>query len=486
VGCLVLFGLPFFLAGCFVIYQVVIGKPPKGDFGPVGAVAFGALFALVGLGIMVGGVVGLRAVSRRNALREAHPDEPWLANTSWASGTIHSSSGWGVVFLWVFSLVWSGIGASATFAVLNERKKGALFVLIFPAVGLLLIVLAIHQTMRHLKFGRSMLRLETLPGCVGGWMAGTLHTRTPILSEDLQVKLTCVRRYTSGSGKNRSTHESILWQNEQKLAGRLPQGELGGSAIPVSFQIPGTCRVTDDSNSRDEILWRLSAQAAMPGADYAASFTVPVFNAPATQRQGFVPTTERAAAAVRRALPAQTGQGDDPTIRLMRGPGDRMRFVIPAGRNPGVAVFVTGLAIAFAAAGAIVQYAQGPAFIAYGLELVAALIAWGALNMWFRSIEVSADGRTLERSWRMLGRGGMRTIPIAELGSITYHTNTTVGDTAYYRIDAKLNDGSSVKLASGLRQRDAEWIAGELGSSAGVSADRDTKRELARQAKRGV
>ena len=82
--------------------------------------------------------------------------------------------------------------------------------------------------------------------------------------------------------------------------------------------------------------------------------------------------------------------------------------------------------------------------------------------------------------------GSTRTIPIAELGSITYHTNTTVGDTAYYRIDAKLNDGSSVKLASGLRQRDAEWIAGELGSSAGVSADRDTKRELARQAKRGV
>jgi hypothetical protein len=37
-------------------------------------------------------------------------------------------------------------------------------------VGLALLASAIYFTLRRLRFGRSTLVLETIPGCIGGWL----------------------------------------------------------------------------------------------------------------------------------------------------------------------------------------------------------------------------------------------------------------------------------------------------------------------------
>src|SRR5829696_1857403 len=149
--------------------------------------------------------------------------------------------------------------------------------LIFPVIGLIPLAIAAYLTARYLKFGRSVLELETLPGCIGGWLAGTIRTTVALREhESVRLALRCVRRATRGSGKNRRTSESTLWEAEQTLVGRLPLDRDGGNAIPVAFRIPHGCEPTLDRH-RDDILWRLRVRAAMPGADYAADFTVPIF-----------------------------------------------------------------------------------------------------------------------------------------------------------------------------------------------------------------
>ncbi len=49
------------------------------------------------------------------------------------------------------------------------------------------------------------------------------------------------------------------------------------SAIPVEFQIPADCHPSDERNSDDQTLWRLTSAAKVPGIDFSATFVVPVF-----------------------------------------------------------------------------------------------------------------------------------------------------------------------------------------------------------------
>jgi hypothetical protein len=119
----------------------------------------------------------------------------------------------------------------------------------------------------------------------------------------------------------------------------------------------------------------------------------------------------------------------------------------------------------------LIQHFGGPIVIAVIGQVIGALVGWGALVMWFREIELSVDPHGLERSTRMLGRQGTRTVPAADVAGITYVSNTRVNDTSYYAISLKLKEGDDVRLVSGLRARDAEWIAGEIAQSLGVASE---------------
>ena len=471
-GCLILFGLPFLLAGLFALQQALFAAVKPGDRLPLAM--FGVLFGLVGGGIIAVGVWGVRSERRTNALRAAHPQQPWLWNAAWSSGTIVDSSGAGTIVLYIFAAVWNAMSWPIAVMALPQARRDAkvYFVLIFPAVGLLLLWAAIYQTVRRVKFGRSTLALETLPGCVGGWLAGTIQTAAPVAeAEGLNLSLRCVRRVTTGSGKQRHTTEDVLWEDEQTLHGKLPHGSAGGSAIPVAFRIPSHCQASDDSDSRRQVIWRLRAHAAVPGADYAADFSVPVFNVDATmQPAGFVPRAESDAAKLRAPEPAQARRGDDARIQFSLGPGDRKKFLFPAGRSRAAAITITVLGLVFGGIGMGVQHFEGPMFFAIIFQVIGAAILTGAMVMWFREVELSVDPHGAVRQWRMLGCSGSRTVPVSSVSGVTYRSDTRVNDTAYYTVRAELKEGGTATLASGLLVRDAEWIAGEIAQSLGVAS----------------
>src|SRR5947207_11713331 len=90
-GCLIAFGVPFFLAGALIVEQSIYGKVRQGD--RVGMGFFGAFFALVGLAIIAGGIWSVRSARRLKALRETHAAEPWLIDRAWAGGTIKDAAG---------------------------------------------------------------------------------------------------------------------------------------------------------------------------------------------------------------------------------------------------------------------------------------------------------------------------------------------------------------------------------------------------------
>ena len=124
-------------------------------------------------------------------------------------------------YIWFFAVFWNLISAPLVLMVLprevlQNRNYPALLGLLFPLVGAGLLIWAIRATLRWKKFGTSILELETLPGVIGGHLKGILQTRTALLPEEgLSLKLTCINRTVSGSGKNRSVNERSFGGNDR-------------------------------------------------------------------------------------------------------------------------------------------------------------------------------------------------------------------------------------------------------------------------------
>ncbi|MBK6781407.1 MAG: hypothetical protein IPI38_14300 [Gemmatimonadetes bacterium] len=210
--------------------------------------------------------------------------QPWDAE-KWASGRIEDDYKNAGCILTGLAVVFNVVGWSVALTVTrqNPGDGGALFVWLFPLVALGLAAAAVHQTLRKRRFGSPVFELATRPGVVGRALAGQVLVPRGLPAEsDVKVTLKCLRLVTTGSGKNRRTTTSTLWEREQQLPGSLVAGE--GLRIPVAFAIPSDAPPTDERNSRDTVRWDLEVQSALPGVDFKARFEVPVFVTPESAR----------------------------------------------------------------------------------------------------------------------------------------------------------------------------------------------------------
>lgn len=283
----------------------------------------------------------------------APPEKPWLAKKQWAAGQIVDSDKMALLVLWAFALLWNLITVPACVAIYPKASvafhAGEVFplvALVFPAAGLLLVVCAIVPTLRWRKYGRSVFQMASVPGVIGGQLAGVIRTAVKIRPEDaFQLKLSCVKATcrTTGEG-TKSTR--VEWQDEQDVAHELLPDDAVQSAIPVLFQIPYECSESGDPDAEHRITWQLEVTANTPGLDYKATFEVPVFKTPQSDRN-FV---------VDRNLTAQYTAPENPERQLSAGgviktaspAGDGWQFIFPMARTPAAAMQLTLLSFLFA------------------------------------------------------------------------------------------------------------------------------------------
>ncbi|HEX6086493.1 MAG TPA: hypothetical protein VF266_18335, partial [Thermoanaerobaculia bacterium] len=212
-------------------------------------------------------------------LRAQHPDEPWLWRRDWAERAVRESPEFGGWCLWAFTVIWNLFSFPLWFVVRWQWPMEAPMIMAaaFPLAGAGLFLLAIYQTLRRVKYGTSLCRLERSPIALGSTLRGELEVRlheTP--PAGFALRLACVRRTVTGAGKNRSTHERILWQDEQTVThGVMPSPH--GVRVPFRFDVPFDCEPCDSTNPNDTVLWRLHATAEVPGIDYESAFELPVF-----------------------------------------------------------------------------------------------------------------------------------------------------------------------------------------------------------------
>ena len=406
---------------------------------------FGGFFLVMALAVVLSVASGIRKLSKMDsASPPPREDKPWLKRADWAAGKIKSTAGAQTKMFAIMAVAFCGMGGLFTFTALpKELAKGnhaALLVLIFPAIGIGFVIAIVRAVRAHRRFGNCFFDLAQVPVPLGGTLTGMIQTGARLrLEHGLHLKLSCIRRVVTGSGKNQSTQETVLWQDEKVFApdASLPEPEPGHSGIPVFFKVPAG-QPECFAQRRESVSWRLEAKAKMAGPDFAATFDVPVFQA--------------AGAAV-----AETADEPDPTAALQM-PVDELRrdenskiqitdspagreFYFPAARNLGMVLGITGFFLMWSVILYFILHAKNcPRLFPIAFGLVDFFLFWACFNLWLKSSRVTVNPTQVIAISRWLVFSRTRKFDASDIARFELKTGMTSGTQTFQDIKLITND----------------------------------------------
>jgi|GEM_PF-147234 len=411
-----------------------------------GLLGFKSIFVVVFGGF---GAVVIWFVNRKP--KPVPPGLPaWQARAAWHDNRIRSNAKSTLWFAWGFAIFWNAISSPVPFILPGELAKGnqiALVALLFPLVGLGLLVWAIQQTLAWRRFGVTKLQLDPFPGALGGDVGGAVELRLGFNPKHrFHITLTCYHVYRRRSGRNGSeTVRDAKWQDEQSA--NVEPG-LHGTRLRFLFRTPENLpESSDGGNSWDE--WTVNITADLPGADFDRSWQIPVFRdagpqaarAPVERREYDAEPLETAGAMVRIR---ETGTGIELYYPYVRHPG--MAFVT---------LFTGGGFVGFAWLFQVVKgegFGASPFIWLFGA--IGVLVCLWGIYMLGNSLRVTAGRQGLTAVRSILG---LRFARHATAGEIT-GIDRSIGmqykqgnrSHAYYRIRVHTRAGRHITAGTGI------------------------------------
>lgn len=426
---------------------------------------FALVFSLVGYGLLFAAFSGSRAVKEAEALKEQHAGEPWLWEKDWVDGRIQAGSRGKMIGAVIFALLWNLISLPMIFLVPGELADGNRMILIgllFPFVGVLLAAYAVYAVLQWRKFGNSEFELFSNPGVIGGYLEGCIHTAIRARHEEtFRATLSCIRKVTSGSGKNRSSSERALWQDTIEVgANELLAGPRGAS-IPVRFAIPIDAGPDSNPDASNPITWRLEAASQLPGVDFSASFIVPVFRTPDSDPGLEVETREEALSEAGEAS-ALESMG---ILRQATAEGG-VSYIFRRGRAKGAAIGLTVFTIIWFGSIWLMLRLDAPILLPVVFGLFSLLMIAGLIDMWLKQTRVQAEAGRIVFNRRLIGPGKTMILSAGDIAAIKLKRGMQAGRKLYYQIELHARGGKKHTLASRITdQRLAKRLIKDLESA---------------------
>ncbi|HUS98073.1 MAG TPA: hypothetical protein VMX97_15205, partial [Hyphomicrobiaceae bacterium] len=262
---------------------------------PIYVAALTLILGSIALGVSIGFfyIYYVKApmwLAREADLKARFPDQPWMLNPDWAKRKlIHSEIG-SVVFLWIVVAGWWGvlglIGTARYRQILlafSQSWWNAGFAALFVAAGFAAFALALMITRNWLRFGRSELTIETLPGHLGQTFHGLLNAKLPPETNDLTVELICEASCwvttRGGDGQVRRRVITELGRVHRIIPVESRQRRNIRSVVPISIDLPADlpeCQEEDGNNQN--IRWRLEVSCSdRQSRQPHCAFEIPVF-----------------------------------------------------------------------------------------------------------------------------------------------------------------------------------------------------------------
>jgi hypothetical protein len=460
---LTLFALPFALGGLAAMWQAIhMATSVNGNPQYWVVALFGLVFTGIGCGLIYVAFYGNTLLQRKQRLQIEHPSEPWLWQADWAQGRVKSKTRANTIGAWLFAIFWNVVSmpvAFLTFSQIAKQKSAvALIVLVFPILGVYLLIRAIRQSIALFEFGETWFEMSSVPAVIGRELKGQIQARFPHSPEHgIHLRLSCVHRVTSNSGNSSTTSERILWREESDLSASQIYPGPTGTTIPVLFHIPVDAQPTEKINFRDEFVWTLEASADVPGVDYHDIFEVPVFRTQQTPTQSeaekFAPLQ-----------PPPVTRPNHITIQV-RQTLNGTEFYFPAARNMSFAASLTVFLLLFSAITFFIIH-RTPFIFPLAFGFFSLLLFYITLKMWMETtrVVISGSDMTVQQGW--LGGGKTTRIPIREVTSVTDRITAQQGGTSgscYYDIELTQRNGKKITLGHTIRDKqETEWLVAEI------------------------
>jgi HEAT repeat protein len=491
---LTIFALPFLCGGLFFLYGLLVSSPNVHASNLATGLFVASFFVLVGAGLIFAGFKGYGVLKKQAALQDANPLSPWLWRTDWASRRAEGANKKGYIGAWIAAAFCTLITAPFMLGMIPDllrKSDPRIFIVLgFNLFSAILIVNAIRATIRHQRFGNDYCEFDPLPISPGRRMTGRIQLRFETqASHGIDLRLSCVRRIVTGSGKNQTTSKVTLWQADKNVpSSALERGPLG-RAIFVEFDIPADALITDQSNPSDQILWLLHAQADVPGVDYSDDFELPVFRTadspqPATDsstssvQESFGSSPRNLGFATDRSIDADSGTVAQPArtkvIVSMHDGGTE--FYFPPLRTPTRALMLFVVSLVFSGAMYALIHNRVPILFTALFGFGDLLVIFGFFHVTFGSARIGVgNGEILSRRG-ILGLGSTKRFPFSEVaalipvGSVQQGGNLDVN--SIYSIQLQTKSGQKVTLADEISSRqEARWVVSQLETLAGMKLD---------------
>ena len=495
-----LFALPFLGFGLFFAFAMLSSSPAIHKSGnPIAGAGFGLVFALIGAGLMFGAVYGYKQLKKQEARKAANPNSPWLWQPDWANSKALSLSRNSAIGWWIGTILASmivvPIATTALPPLLRNSDPMALILIGLCLLPATLVAGALRATARRERYGKTYFEFNSLPFSPGKHMSGQIQLRLPTSTpHGVDLQLSCVRRIITGSGKQQTTNEIVLWSCESNVPqAALASGPLG-SAIPVDFGIPQDAYETDHEQPRDQLLWLLTAKADVPGVDYSDKFEVPVFRssggiASPSPDSNFSTSNFAAASSFGSAFGSSSAAGTAPAfesdssevsaplhpkVAVSTTNDGSTEFYFPAFRNRGQTLGLLLFTAVWTGVVYFLAHSKAPFFFAAVFGFFDLVLIYGFFQSAFGSTKIVIGGGKIISQRKMLGGGSPREIPFGDVQSIVaavgvQGSNATSGS---YRLRLQTKSGKNFSLVDNIADRqEARWIVGQIEKLVGLKTD---------------
>jgi len=403
-----------------------------------------------------------------------------MENQTGANQRIPDQSSVNLLALWIFALAWNLASLIGVVPLLRNAVRAHDLVketmVLFPAIGLLLLLRAAFRTARIVKFGESVLHLKPPLPSPGGDLLGTIHMTRPVPSRrPVEVRLLCINRIMSSSRRG-GISEIVRWRDQQRLDQLSPSGQCVD--IPVSFHVPSDATPTDMSNLRNQILWRLEARYRAGLVPYLSRYDVPLRATPEIQL-----TPAAAPHSASSSPPPHQFIESGVEHQTIAGGGLKIHFA--AGRNkrgarvPAIAgLLLTGIAIGLLLAPIgmpmkviAIAFAAVVGFIGLVFDYIALYhcLVSQEITVYRDSIALELRALLFRRQWTYPA-SDITEVSCEKDGQATFSDNQgNTADRCSYGIKIKMRDEKSVWIGNNILDPGyAEWLAAEIRSKLGL------------------
>ena len=341
-----------------------------------------------------------------------------------------------------------------------KRNNLILLVLLFPLVGLWLLGQAARAAARWRVVRGAAFAMDSVPGQIGGTLAGKITLPMELRpTGNFTLGLRCVNRVTSGSGNSSSTWEHVLWNDEQTASS-------DGASVPVAFYIAPDTPASDNSNSNNEIIWRLTASAPTAAGKFDAQFEVPVFKVAETAEQ------RRQAESVRASEHQQVESYVHPEasrITMRQTPGGATEVYFPPLRSPGAALSLAAFTAIWSACLWLMHAMHVPFIFVLVWGFFEVILVLFLLSM-FAAVRVRVgDGEVaIVKSLADLVYSRRR-IAAGDVTNIEAVAGMTANNTVYNQLRLSYGGNRHYDFADGISdKREADWLADQISQRLGL------------------